>query len=165
MQPFWEAFRVAGGGRTTYMFSYADADRRRPSFQVRAAHRAYYVCHALHQCLFLAGKSLQMFHALFAYVGQVSDQYLSSRAITFQECTSSLPYPSVSDGLQMQGDLGTEGDFPRVVEASSQGRYRPAILVVQNLVATILFPCCVAGAGTAREVLPAAARLPGGAPL
>ena len=36
MQPFWEAFPAAGGGRTTYMFSYADADKRRPDFQVNA---------------------------------------------------------------------------------------------------------------------------------
>ena len=34
MQLFWEAFPAAGGGRTTYMFAYADADKRRPSFEV-----------------------------------------------------------------------------------------------------------------------------------
>lgn len=33
MQLFWEAFPAAGGGRTTYMFAYADADKRRPSFE------------------------------------------------------------------------------------------------------------------------------------
>ena len=36
MQLYWEAFPAAGGAmRTTYMFTYADADRRRPSFEVR----------------------------------------------------------------------------------------------------------------------------------
>ncbi len=35
LQPFWEAFPAAGGGRTTYMFTYADADKRRPSFEVK----------------------------------------------------------------------------------------------------------------------------------
>ena len=34
LQPFWEAFPAEGGGRTTYMFTYADADKRRPSFEV-----------------------------------------------------------------------------------------------------------------------------------
>ena len=34
LQPFWEAFPAANGGRTTYMFTYADADKRRPSFEV-----------------------------------------------------------------------------------------------------------------------------------
>lgn len=35
MQLFWEAFPAAGGGRTTYMFTYADADAKRPTFEVR----------------------------------------------------------------------------------------------------------------------------------
>ena len=34
MQLFWEAFPAAGGGRTTYMFTYADADAKRPTFEV-----------------------------------------------------------------------------------------------------------------------------------
>ncbi|KAK9806132.1 hypothetical protein WJX72_002795 [[Myrmecia] bisecta] len=33
MQLFWEAFPAAGGGRTTYMFTYADADQRRLSLE------------------------------------------------------------------------------------------------------------------------------------
>ena len=34
MQMFWEAFPAADGGRTTYMFTYADADAKRPTFEV-----------------------------------------------------------------------------------------------------------------------------------
>ena len=35
MQLLWQAFPAAGGrDRTTYMFAYADADRRRPSLEV-----------------------------------------------------------------------------------------------------------------------------------
>lgn len=37
LQMFWEAFPACGGtARTTYMFAYADADPRRPSFEVMA---------------------------------------------------------------------------------------------------------------------------------
>ena len=43
MQPFWEAFPAAGGKRTVYMFTYADADKRRPSFEVPIA--AQLSCH------------------------------------------------------------------------------------------------------------------------
>ena len=36
MQLFWEAFPAEGGAaRTTYMFTYCDVDKRRPSFQAR----------------------------------------------------------------------------------------------------------------------------------
>ena len=35
MQLYWQSFPAAGGkDRTTYMFTYADADRRRPSLEV-----------------------------------------------------------------------------------------------------------------------------------
>ena len=34
MQLFWEAFPAEGGAaRTTYMFTYCDTDKRRPTFQ------------------------------------------------------------------------------------------------------------------------------------
>jgi len=37
MQLFWEAFPAEGGAaRTTYMFTYCDTDRQRPTFQARS---------------------------------------------------------------------------------------------------------------------------------
>ena len=36
MQLYWQSFPAAGGrDRTTYAFTYADIDRRRPSLEVR----------------------------------------------------------------------------------------------------------------------------------
>ena len=36
MQMFWQAFPAEGGAaRTTYMFTFADCDKRRPSLRVQ----------------------------------------------------------------------------------------------------------------------------------
>lgn len=48
---FWEAFPACGGtARTTYMFAYADADPRRPSFEVLACLYRPSACHLTFAC-------------------------------------------------------------------------------------------------------------------